>query len=89
MREEFEKLSVIKHFKDSFDFDKDSDEYVRSTLYDQPEYLLGFFNGAWYAFQEKQKKIDELISRVSDRSIYDKVSGDKVISVDKIKELLK
>lgn len=58
MREEFEKLPSIKVFLPSFEFNEEINEYVRSGLYHQPEYSLGFFNGAWYAFQEQQKILD-------------------------------
>lgn len=55
MRSEFEKLGNVKPVISACTFDETIDEYRSSKL---PEYSLGFVNGAWYAFQEQQKKID-------------------------------
>ena len=65
IREEFERLPSIKVFLPNFEFNEEINEYVRSGSYHQPEYSLGFFNGAWYAFQEQQKKIDGAIKYLS------------------------
>ncbi len=77
MREEFEKLEEIadklEHlfFEDGFYFrkydDADSDEY--------------FVNGAWYAFQEQQKKIDKATEYL------DSIEG--LVWYEQIQELLK
>lgn len=64
MRSEFEKLPSISVFLPSFKFNETKNEYERSEEFNQPEYTLGFFNGAWYAFQHQQSKVDELQKRV-------------------------
>lgn len=52
-------------------------------------------NLAWYSFQEvhkelleQQKKIERLMNVLSERSMYDKVSGNKIIFVNEVKEIL-
>ena len=62
MREQFEKLPEIKgtifEYKHEVIFDESENKYTTpcySTF--EPEYVY-FLNGAWYAFQEQQKKID-------------------------------
>ncbi len=59
-REAFEELSNIQTFLPSFKFDEEANEYMRSERFTQPEYMLGFFNGAWYAWQSRQAEVDEL-----------------------------
>lgn len=59
-REEFEQLPSIRVFLPSFKFNVDRNEYERSESFNQPEYTLGFFNGAWYAFQHERAKVEEL-----------------------------
>ena len=65
MREKFEGLEKIKDIleeykSDVITFDDEKDEY-KATLYSTfiPEYIE-WLNGAWYAFQEQQKKIDTI-----------------------------
>lgn len=90
MRSEFEKLPSIKTFLMSFEYDEKSGEYIRSGSYYQPDYSLGFFNGAWYAFQEQQKKIDKI--GVVLNKIYSETEGDNDLLMhylDEIQELLK
>jgi len=50
--------------------------------------LVCWINGAWYAFQEQQKKIDEIVSIVRDADLSD---GDSSVAIvhDEIQELLK
>lgn len=60
MRGDFEKLPSISVFLPSFKFNEATNEYERSENFNQPEYTLGFFNGAWYTFQHQQTKVDEL-----------------------------
>lgn len=64
MREKFEGLEKIKDILDEYksdviNFDDEKDEY-EAKLYVTfvPEYIE-WLNGAWYAFQEQQKKIDK------------------------------
>lgn len=60
-REEFEQKGNIKIFVKLCMFDELINEYSSEKLHD---YTLGFINGAWWAFQEQQKRIDELQVRV-------------------------
>ena len=48
-----------------------------------------YLNGAWYVFQEQQKKIDAIKSKLSD--IYDASDEDETVAhlLDEIQELLK
>ena len=60
-REAFERKGNIKIFVKLCMFDDSINEYSSDKLHD---YTLGFVNGAWWAFQEQQKQIDELQARV-------------------------
>lgn len=48
-----------------------------------------YLNGAWYAFQEQQKRIDSIKSKLSD--IYDASDENETVAhlLDEIQELLK
>ena len=62
MREQFEKLPKIANIipKDTaFVFSETSNMYFD---YDDTRRIEGFINGAWYAFQEQQKKIDRILN---------------------------
>lgn len=64
MREDFEKLPEIAKIipKDSaFMFSEEDNCYFD---YDETRRIEGFINGAWYAFQEQQKKIDSILDHV-------------------------
>ena len=70
MRDQFEKLPEIKgtifEYKHEVIFDESENKYTTpcySTF--EPEYVY-FLNGAWYAFQEQQKKIDS-VNKLIDR----------------------
>ena len=62
MREQFEKLpeiaEILKYNEKSY-FDEATGEYVS-----QYSYLSGYLNGAWYAFQEQQQKINEALKQL-------------------------
>ena len=85
IREEFEKLPVIESKLEHLFFE-DGFYYAKYDDADQDEY---FVNGAWYAFQEQQNKIDAIKSKISD--IYDACDENKTIGhlLDEIRELLK
>ena len=55
IREEFEKLPEIANLI------SESDAYFadESIYFCDNDFACGYLNGAWYAFQEQQKKIDE------------------------------
>lgn len=81
MREQFEKLPGIAKIipKDSaFVFSKEDNCYFD---YDDTRRIEGFINGAYYAFQEQQKKIDKAIEYL------DLIEG--LVWYEQIKELLK
>ena len=58
-REQFEKLPHISLVTGFLKFSEDSNDYIR--IDDRVDsYALGLVNGAWYAFQEQQKQINEI-----------------------------
>lgn len=86
MREEFEKLpevaELIKDYK--IKFNEDFSLYVSLLVHkSQCDYV----NGAWYAFQEQQKKIDAVLEFIdSDELGHDARLGDFYRDIE---ELLK
>ena len=92
MREKFEGLEKIKDIleeykSDVITFDEEKDEY-EAKLYVTfvPEYIE-WLNGAWYAFQEQQKKIDEALEYINNEHWVDEY-GDQQCPAQRIKELL-
>ena len=87
-REEFEKLPEIRKImnENGIHFMNHSGWYEARDFKDF-EYEQ-YINGAWYAFQEQQKKIDEIVSIVRDADLSD---GDSSVAIvhDEIQELLK
>ncbi len=62
LREQFENLPEIKRRMYQLEFKSDTNSYLA-----KPEYCMryvNFVNGAWYAYQEQQKKIDSLLDKV-------------------------
>ena len=61
IREEFEKLPEIANLI------SESDAYFadESIYFCDNDFACGYLNGAWYAFQEQQKKIDDAIKYLS------------------------
>ena len=87
IREQFEKLPEIKgtifEYKHEVIFDESENKYTTpcySTF--EPEYVY-FLNGAWYAFQEQQAKINAVLQYLD--------TGDHPLdfSANTIRELLK
>lgn len=65
MREQFEKLPEIANKIDNnICYDDEVNRYYFKGIYVNEFYhcLLAWLNGAWYAYQEQQKKIDFLIA---------------------------
>lgn len=61
MREEFEKLDEVKWILDLCEYNSERNMYdAKAAHCEFDEYHTNFVNGAWYAFQEQQKKIDKL-----------------------------
>ena len=92
IREEFEKLDEIAEiFKGLHPtiiwFCDKSNKYATSFSGFNDRVI--WLNGAWYVFQEQQKKIDAIKSKLSD--IYDASDEDETVAhlLDEIQELLK
>ena len=90
IREEFEELEAIDRLMQlcGATYSEITRNYkIKSTgLYDVE--VCSFINGAWYAFQEQQKKIDEFVSIVHEAYMSDGNSSVEIV-YDKIQELLK
>ena len=87
MREQFEKLpEIADSLSEHIYFGGDG--FYHSSLVNF-QGLVNWLNGAWYAFQEQQKKIDAIKSKLSD--IYDASDEDETVAhlLDEIQELLK
>lgn len=92
IKEEFEKLTEIAEiFKGLHPtiiwFCDKSNKYATSFSGFNDRVI--WLNGAWYVFQEQQKKIDAIKSKLSD--IYDASDEDETVAhlLDEIQELLK
>ena len=79
MREEFEKLPEIAELLIEAQFDEQTGEYVSYW-----SYKSGYLNGAWYAYQEQQKKINGALD-IACKLQYS--NGERIYN--EIKELLK
>ena len=64
IREEFEKLPEIANLI------SESDAYFadESIYFCDNDFACGYLNGAWYVFQEQQKKIDAIVKLVHDHT---------------------
>ena len=89
IRKEFEKLLVISNILEDRGvyWSAINDRY--ESCHKWETYFVGYLKGAWYAFQEQQKKIDAVKSKLSD--IYDASDKDETVEylLDEIQELLK
>ena len=82
MREEFEELDEVKLSLKLCEYDSERDMYdARSAHCEFDEYHTNFVNGAWYAWQEQQKKINKVIEHL------DSVEG--LVWYEEVKELLR
>lgn len=92
MRSEFEKLKNIKRIllKGVFSYSGYTGNYefidamvcINAAPSQRKDH--GYLNGAWYAFKEKQKKVDEAISYLEKNEGYM-----KNVTIKKMLELLK
>ena len=96
MRSEFEKLSDVSIIFDRLHptiiwFCETSNQYV--TSFSGFDNKVVWLNGAWYAYQEQQNKIDDIKSRIQDiwTNLDARQSKDYIIESceDIIQELLK
>lgn len=86
-RKEFEENPVCKEKLDMCFF---NGVYYQPNDLDNDDDLLAseFMDGAWFAFQEKQKTIDAFLKIVRDAYMSDGNSSVEIV-YDKIQELLK
>ncbi len=93
MREEFEKLPEIASRLSALKFYEGHNFY--GVLDESPQSAMNcnYVNGAWFACQEQQKKIDEVKSKVQDilTELDDRQSKEYIIEKceEIIKEILK
>ena len=66
IREEFEKSEHLKERLAICWYDEKIGCYLSIQLCDYAS--ASYLNGAWYAFQEQQKKIDEIVKLVHDHT---------------------
>ena len=87
IREEFEKSEHLKERLAICYYDENIGCYLPIRMFNYAS--ASYLNGAWYAFQEQQNKIDAIKSKISD--IYDACDENKTIGhlLDEIQELLK
>jgi len=88
MREQFEKLPEIKEMllnNDELKWCYETNRYINHRVFQDAE--TGYINGAWYAFQEQQKKIDAVFNAIEQSELH---QDRTVFGIqDEIKELLK
>lgn len=88
MRSEFEKLPEIAELlndkEKEFFYNEDFDVYGTNPVND---FDAGFINGAWYAYQEQQKRIDAVLQIC--KSKHQKVDYWVDHFIDDVEELLK
>ena len=95
IREEFEKLTEIAEIlkdEDTHWCDKRG-MYINQRVFQDS--TTGYLNGAWYAFQEQQKKIDAIIKWVEENkksiplSEWHGYKTEEYVDADDLLELLK
>ena len=79
MREEFEKLPEIMEYLRDVEWSELTQRYIAKRV--NHYYAATFINGAYYAYQEQQKKINKAIEYL------DSIEG--LVWYEQIKELLK
>lgn len=79
LREQFENLPEIAELLREAVFDVETGEYSSYWAYKS-----GYLNGAWYAYQEQQKKVDGVLD-IACKHQYS--NGERICN--EIKELLK
>ena len=84
MREQFENLPRVKPILRLVKYSESSDGYDPLDQKSIYEKYADWLNGAWYVFQDQQKKIDEVLNLVCKLQYS---SGERIYS--EVKELLK
>ena len=65
LRKQFEALPEIKQGLRHCHYNESTNDYHADVAHEEThEWHTQFVNGAWYAFQEQQKKIDSLLDHV-------------------------
>ena len=84
MREEFEKLPIVAKYLPYVFFNKETQGYCSKSDNMVPLDFALFLNGAWYAFQEQQNKLNGVLD-LACKLQYS--NGERIYN--EIKELLK
>ncbi len=84
MRSEFEKLEEIKTHLEHGNVFFNEEKQTYASEFSALHVVACYVNGAWYAFQEQQKKIDDVLNLVCKLQYS---SGERIYS--EVKELLK
>ena len=84
MREQFENLPRVKPILRLVKYSESSDGYDPLDQKSIYEKYADWLNGAWYVFQDQQKKIDEVLNLVCKLQYS---SGERIYS--EVKDLLK
>ena len=79
MREQFEKLPEIAERLNTVVYNEDLNQYHAAMI--NSGLSVKYIQGAWYAYQEQQKKIDKAVEYLD--------SVDGLVWYEKMKELLK
>ena len=82
MREQFEKLPEIKEMllnNDELKWCYETNRYINHRVFQDAE--TGYINGAWYAFQEQQKKIDGALKELELLNYYRTGNSDNAIKI--------
>lgn len=90
MREQFEKLPEIARHIHKFVFQDDLNCY-RNKIKSSDIHLVTWVNGAWYAFQEQQKRIDVIENWINENKFHatDTWIEGEVISVDDLNNMMR
>ena len=85
-REEFEKLPEIAERLHTVFYNEDLNQYHAAMI--NSGLSVKYIQGAWYAFQEQQKKIIEVLKLLNETYPYE-LDTDTIFKIAKIKELLR
>ena len=87
MREQFEKLPEIAEILHTVQFSESHNTYHAKLI--NSSLSVMFVQGAWYAFQEQQKRIDLIKEKIN--VVYNACEDNKRVSnlLDEMDELLK
>ena len=82
MREQFEKLPEIAEGLRHCTYNESTNDYHANVAHDNEwEWHTQFVNGAWYAFQEQQKKIDGALKELELLNYYKTGNSDNAIKI--------